>query len=251
MIPLKVNGQPAEKPVRTDGRLLDVHSVFLTIQGEGPFSGYPSVFVRLAGCNLQCKWCDADYTTGRGSMLVEEIVARVKELSVREFEDAAGRKYTGLRTELVVLTGGEPFRQNIGPLAKAMLAAGYRVQVETNGTLYLNDFPWGEPGVTVVCSPKTHINKQLKPRIDHLKYVVDHNHLDDTFGLPTLALGSAKPEVAGLARSSGLRADSVWVSPMDTGDEAENRKNVAACVKSALDNGYRVSLQTHKLLGVP
>lgn len=253
MIPLKMNDQPAEKPVRTDGKLLDVHSVFLTIQGEGPFSGHPSVFVRLAGCNLQCKYCDTEYTAGRGGMLVEEIVAKVRELSVRPLGVTPTIKVPvyGLRTDLVVLTGGEPFRQSIGPLTKELLAAGYRVQVETNGTLFLSDFPWGEPGVTIVCSPKTHINKQLKPRIDHLKYVVDHRHVDPGFGLPTLALGTSKPEFAGLPKDTGLKADSVWLSPMDTGDEEENRKNVEACVRSALDNGYRVSLQIHKLMGVP
>lgn len=245
------NTQPAEKPVRTDGRLLDVHSVFLTIQGEGPFSGHPSVFVRLAGCNLRCEFCDTEYTAGRGGMLVEEIVARVKDLSIRVLGKPNGNPQYGLRTDLVVLTGGEPFRQSIGPLTRALLAAGYRVQVETNGTLFLSDFPWGEPGVTIVCSPKTHINQQLKPRIDHLKYVVDHRHMDEAYGLPTLVLGTSKPEFAGLPQTTGLRADSVWLSPMDAGDAEENRKNVEACVKSALDNGYRVSLQTHKLMGVP
>jgi len=252
VIPLKVNDQPAEKPVRTDGKLLDVHSVFLTIQGEGPFSGHPSVFVRLAGCNLQCRYCDTEYTADRGGMLVEEIVAEIRRVSVRPLgNNQLGVPVLGMRTDLVVLTGGEPFRQSVGPLTRALLAAGYRVQVETNGTLFLSDFPWGEPGVTVVCSPKTHINRQLKPRIDHLKYVVDHRHMDETYGLPTLVLGTSRPEFAGLPATTGLKADSVWVSPMDTGDEEENRKNVEACVKSALDNGYRVSLQTHKLMGVP
>jgi organic radical activating enzyme len=197
--------------------------------------------------------CDTEYTAGRGGMLVEEIVAKVRELSVRPLSTSLPISVPvyGLRTDLVVLTGGEPFRQSIGPLTKELLAAGYRVQVETNGTLFLSDFPWGEPGVTIVCSPKTHINKQLKPRIDHLKYVVDHRHMDPGYGLPTLALGTSKPEFAGLPATTGLKADSVWVSPMDTGDEEENRKNVAACVRSALDNGYRVSLQIHKLMGVP
>src|SRR3954467_9071958 len=51
--------------VRSDGNSLSIHSIFYTLQGEGPYSGCPAVFMRLAGCNLQCPGCDTDYTSGQ------------------------------------------------------------------------------------------------------------------------------------------------------------------------------------------
>ena len=57
------NTQPAEKQVKSSGLILAINSIFYTIQGEGPFAGSPAVFVRLAGCNLQCPMCDTEYTS--------------------------------------------------------------------------------------------------------------------------------------------------------------------------------------------
>lgn len=229
------NLQPIELLVRNDGLLLDVHSIFHTIQGEGPFAGRPAVFVRLAGCTLQCDGCDTDYTSGRGGMTLGDAFAKTWE--------ALGPR----PTNLVVLTGGEPFRQSIGPFVRLLLGNGVEVQLETNGTVFLEDFPWGMPGVTVVCSPKTHVNLRLMPVIDHLKYVLDHRHVGPD-GLPTRTLGERY--VPALPWPEFPR-ERVWVSPMDAGTEVENSLNVQACVKSCLTHGYRLSLQVHKLLGVP
>lgn len=231
MIPLP-NTQPVEKPVRNDGQVLDVHSIFYTIQGEGPFSGKPAVFVRMAGCNLQCPNCDSDYTTGRGGLTPDEIAQRVFDLAVS--------------TDLVVLTGGEPFRQNIAPLVLKLFDRGFRVQVETNGTLWLDDFPWNHPWVTVVCSPKTHVNARVIPNVDHWKYVIDHRHVDEATGLPSQVLGLYVPGIY----LSDTDPSRIWISPMDEQNEVANALNRQACVKSALRFGYRISLQSHKLLGV-
>jgi organic radical activating enzyme len=221
-----------ELPVRTDGKLLDVHSVFGTIQGEGPFAGMPAVFCRLAGCNLQCSGCDTDYTTGRGGMSVEDIVRTVCNQPIK--------------TDLVVLTGGEPFRQNVAPLVDLLLGKDYRVQLETNGTLYLDPFPWGNLGVTVVCSPKANVNVRVRPWVKHLKYVLDAREVHPNNGLPTKVLGTYIPQHPW----PDFRG-TVWVSPADVGDPEQNKRNAEACVRSAMRYGYRVSVQTHKLLGVP
>lgn len=235
MIPLP-NTQPVEKVIRNDGHMLDghmldIHSIFYTIQGEGPFSGMPAVFVRTAGCNLQCPNCDTDYTTGRGGLTPDEIVQRVFDLAVK--------------TELVVLTGGEPFRQNVGPLVQKLVDRDFRVQVETNGTTYLDDFPWNHPRLTVVCSPKTHVNARVFPNVHHWKYVIDHRHVDEKTGLPTQVLGLYVPGIY-----SEIDPSRIWISPMDEQNEVANALNRQACVKSALRFGYRISLQSHKLLGV-
>jgi len=62
---LSINQQKPEPRAKGDGSILDFHSMFFTIQGEGPFAGHRSIFVRLAGCNLQCPGCDTEYTQGR------------------------------------------------------------------------------------------------------------------------------------------------------------------------------------------
>ena len=91
-----INIQPIEKYVQAENKMLDVHSIFYTIQGEGPFTGCPAVFVRLAGCNLKCPGCDTDYTSNRTPMTAEQILNKILELASP--------------ATLVVITGGEPFR---------------------------------------------------------------------------------------------------------------------------------------------
>ena len=175
--------------------------------------------------------CDTDYTTGRGGLTPDEVVQRVFDLAVK--------------TELVVLTGGEPFRQNVGPLVQKLVDRDFRVQVETNGTTYLDDFPWNHPRLTVVCSPKTHVNARVFPNVHHWKYVIDHRHVDEKTGLPTQVLGLYVPGIY-----SEIDPSRIWISPMDEQNEVANALNRQACVKSALRFGYRISLQSHKLLGV-
>lgn len=236
MVPLP-NTQPREKQrLREDG-VLEVVQVFHTIQGEGPFAGLPAVFVRLAGCNLQCPLCDTDYTSNRQELSPFE----VRE-AVRVAVPAFGR------TDLVVLTGGEPFRQNIAPAVREFMLSGWRVQIETNGTLYVDDFPWASPLLTVVCSPKTPvIEPKMVPRINAWKYVVQAGKVESYDGLPSVALGGQKP-----ARPPrDFPRDQIYLQPCDEQDEAKNKANLNTARDSALKWGYRVGVQLHKILGVP
>src|SRR4051812_4694104 len=94
---------PIRKPVQDEGRELGVKSIFPTLQGEGPYTGHPAVFVRLGGCNLACSFCDTDFE-GFSTLGVTGIVEQVTKLAVNE----AGERVR----HLVVITGGEPLRQN-------------------------------------------------------------------------------------------------------------------------------------------
>lgn len=236
MTPLPaLNTQPAEKQELRPGGALDVQDVFLTIQGEGPFAGRPAVFVRLAGCDLQCPGCDTDYTSRRRLMAVAEVL------------DAVGR-VNACGAGLVVITGGEPFRQDVGPLA-CRLADGHDVQVETNGTLYLEGFPYDHRRVTLVCSPKTgSVNKRLMQFVRHLKYVVADGKVDPADGLPTDSLGAGVP----VQRPWPSYCGEVWVQPQDDKDPARNAANVRQAVKSAfMGGGRRLCLQLHKICDLP
>lgn len=236
-----MNQQPIEKRVDHAGDRLAVNSVFHTIQGEGPFAGSPAVFLRLAGCNLQCPMCDTEYTQritmGLGAIMTE--IAGATRAGVR-------------RPKLIVITGGEPFRQPIGPLCRRLLDAGYQVQVETNGTMYgvaMNDV-FEHPRFHVVVSPKTgSINPKLVPYIKALKYVGAYNELAEDDGLPLLALGhTAAPR---LARPPKHFDGEVYLQPADHQDATVNALNLTAVVKSCLKHGHRLCIQTHKIIGVP
>lgn len=226
-----MNEQPIEKQSLRIGGMVELHHIFPTIQGEGPFAGSPAVFVRLAGCNLQCPWCDTEYTSQRELVSPEEIVHRV----------AASKPSPNM---LVVVTGGEPFRQNIGPMCDALIRNGYSVQVETNGTLFAPNL---SPEVTIVCSPKAgRINPRLAPMIDAYKYVLHADSIDPEDGLPIHVLGTKTG--SRVARPpQGFRGD-IFVQPIDVGDEKENKRHLHATIASAFKFGYILCLQLHKLI---
>lgn len=228
-LPMLKNTQPTEpKDWSGDGSVI-VHSVWHTIQGEGPFAGCPAVFVRLAGCNLQCPLCDTDYTSSRTRMSVLEVIDKISELR---------------QDGLVVVTGGEPFRQQLGPLCSALLANGYTPQIETNGTFYQEYIP---EGTTVVCSPKTHsIHRDIEKIVDAWKYVGQAGFLDDD-GLPLLTLGGSTPS----SRPARPTNDAeVYLQPLDEQDSVKNKANLDAVVASCLRHGFRLCIQTHKIIGL-
>ena len=233
---MKINIQPIEKKVGGDGFSLDVHSIFYTIQGEGPYTGRPAVFVRLAGCNLQCPGCDTEYTTGRETLSTQDIVARIE----RSYAHA-----TLCHIPMIVITGGEPFRQNIAGLCKT-LSRYYHVQIETNGTLAIED-PEAFRNVDIVCSPKAgKIHYSILSSANWYKYVLHHESVSEADGLPILALDhSASPQVF----RPPLGAP-VYLQPMDCKDEHVNRLNQEAVLKSCLKFGYILQLQTHKYLEI-
>lgn len=225
-----VNHQPAEPlDCYADGRLY-VHSIWPTIQGEGPFVGNRAIFVRLWGCNIQCPACDTEYTANKQLYQVNELMDCINQVQPR--------------CQLVVITGGEPFRQNIAHLAKWLVLESYAVQIETNGTLFNPDFPYDK--VSIVCSPKTaKIHPQLVNQIDCLKYIGRAGELAKD-GLPIHTLGNEFP----VGRIENFPRNRIYLQPCDDGDPVQNSANVLACVESVMEHGYILSLQTHKILGV-
>ena len=221
---------------------LDVQSTFKTIQGEGPFTGVPAIFVRLAGCNFQCPGCDTDYTSTRRVMSPGAIM-----------EDAL-EKTVGTAINLLVLTGGEPFRQDIAKFIH-MASLVFHVQIETNGSLYQ---PIGicpitgrlaNSNISIICSPKSpKIHPELAHKVSSYKYVLQHGRISKKDGLPTNSiLGEDSPPAY---RPIGLAKTSIYVQPLDEGDPDKNNKNVQACIDSCTKFGYRLSIQTHKIIGL-
>ncbi|MBC8282331.1 MAG: radical SAM protein [Nitrospinae bacterium] len=107
--------------------MIKINEIYLSVQGESSYTGLPCVFVRLTGCNLRCTWCDTAYAFHEGITLsIDETVDEVEKYGVN----------------LVEITGGEPLMQeNVYPLMNKLIEKGYRVLLETGGSLSLKKVP--------------------------------------------------------------------------------------------------------------
>jgi organic radical activating enzyme len=191
--------------------VLQLSEIFYSIQGEGTWTGTPAVFVRLAGCNLACDFCDTDYST-KFFASVDEIVAMVR--------NASGD------CPMVVLTGGEPLAQAETPaLIEALRGDGRRVHVESNGTIF-TELP---RDVWLCISPKERVDPRMAARADEAKLIVDERVPEEH-----LALFVQKP--------------TILLQP-----EGNKPRNVAVALDyaKAHPKRFRLSLQTHKFIGVP
>lgn len=220
---------PIRPPVAgDDGQVLQVVEIFPTLQGEGPFTGHPAVFVRLGGCNLACTFCDTEFEQFE-ALPLRPLVADIEAKSLEHHERVR---------RLVVITGGEPLRQNIVPLCEELLKRGFTVQIETNGTLWR---PLPE-GVHIICSPKVSggeyhmLRPDLLGRVHALKFIISDN----------------RPDYAEVGEVGQHGRDiPVYVQPMDEYDAAKNAANLARAAMLAQRDGYLLSLQTHKIMGIP
>ena len=205
-----------------------VKAIFYTLQGEGANAGRAAVFCRFSGCNLWsgreedraeaiCRFCDTDFVgldgTGGGRF------ARPEELA-----DAVARTWPGTGgRKLVVCTGGEPLLQLDAPLIDAFHRAGFEVAVETNGTRAAPE------GIDWLC---------VSPKADAPFVQQRGNELKLVFPQP-----GAEPE-----RFESLAFGEFFLQPMDGPEVAAN---TAAALQYCLEHPrWRLSLQTHKILGI-
>jgi 7-carboxy-7-deazaguanine synthase len=191
--------------------------------------------------------CDTDYTRWLQRWPPDPLVHKVLEL----FEAAA--PFPGVTaTPLVVISGGEPLRQFLSPFIGLLQQEGCLVQIETNGTLklppdgHVHRVNW--PYVDIVCSPKTgRVNKKLERFITAYKYVVTAGDVSEEDGLPLHALDH--PASPRLARPrERFPIERIYVQPMDPDPDSAN---LQACLNACYRFGYTLSLQQHKIIGVP
>lgn len=227
---------PIAKPDHhSDGQQLRVvqGSPFLTLQGEGPYAGHRAIFVRLHGCNLACTFCDTQFSdpndpTWRIGELIHHIV-RIRPT-----------------TNLVVITGGEPMRQNILPLCTRLHELKFRVQIETAGTLWIPElYKYAE----LVVSPKTPtIHPQVLLLAKAFKYIIDVNDqfdVDDPVPI-TATQANTKPRKLAAPRKGAP----VYLSPCDTGDLVHNQQNMSKVADLALRFNAIAGVQLHKILNI-
>ncbi|UNA00840.1 organic radical activating enzyme [Edwardsiella phage vB_EpM_ZHS] len=243
-------GKNPIRPILRDPLNLAVEDIFYTIQGEGPQAGRPALFIRLAGCNLACHFCDTQFE-GRADM--PETVPALMERIERDFSVK--------QRELVVITGGEPMRQDWSWLAEKLIRSGTKlIQVETAGTLWqegLEDFI-ADASMQLVCSPKTpKVHPEVARWCGQWKYIIRGGEVDLVDGLPNrgtqVATAGKESRIYRPWDHGGFPTTdygTIWLSPCDDYDETLNKVNLELARDLCLKHGYRLSLQMHKLIGV-
>ena len=196
-----------------------VNEIFYSLQGEGYYAGRAAIFIRFAGCNLRCPFCDTDFSTAQ-QISADFILAKCRGLL------PPGKP----EPPLVVLTGGEPTLQVDEALLEALHTTFPEIAMETNGT---RPIPAGVDFVT--CSPKSdYLNTDYQPiaEADEVKVVYD---------------GQRNPSK--WARL--INAKHYFVQPCDTGFPEKNKEILDLCVRFILMNPHwRLSLQQQKIINV-
>ncbi|HEV7706120.1 MAG TPA: 7-carboxy-7-deazaguanine synthase [Gemmatimonadaceae bacterium] len=209
-----------------------VKEIFFTLQGEGANTGRPAVFCRFAGCNLwtgreadradaTCQFCDTDFVgvdgPGGGKFATADALARAVAEKWPANVSARARK-------LVVCTGGEPLLQMDDAIVSALHAQGFEIAIETNGT------QTPPRGIDWIC---------VSPKVGAPLVLTSGNELKLVF-----------PQVDGEPeRFADLDFEQFFLQPMDGPDRERNTElALAYCLAHPQ---WRLSIQTHKLLGIP
>jgi len=217
-----------------------INELFETIQGEGAFTGQPSIFIRLQGCPVECSWCDTKHTweidlsdevtkevmfdkpqesSTWAAMTVEQILFLVKE--------------QGFQAKHIVITGGEPCMVDLTPLCQAFEALDYSTQVETSGTFEINVSK--ECWVTV--SPKINmrggyaiLNSSML-RANEIKHpVATEQHVND------LKILLAEHKIVNTP---------IYLQPI-----SQKPRATELAIATCIENNWRLSVQVHKYLGI-
>jgi len=203
--------------------MIRVNEIFKSIQGEGAHFGRPAIFVRLAGCNLRCSFCDTDFDEFH-EMTEPEICDQILEL----YNDG----------DMVILTGGEPGMQYIDDLCSQIQNIirkdGGILAIETNGMFKIPHY------INWIClSPKTSMNHVVLEKFDEIKFVIKH--------------GKKLPDID-RNETRFMWCKHFWISPENDGKKL-NKKNIDHCVDLLLcDNEgnvpWKLNMQMHKIIGV-
>jgi 7-carboxy-7-deazaguanine synthase len=217
--------------------------LYKSVQGESSFAGLPCIFVRLAGCNLRCAWCDSEYTFSGGKPFSEdEIVAQIEALAP---------------CTLIEFTGGEPMLQakELLPLMQRLLAQGYTLMIETSGERPLSEVPKAVhkivdvkcPGAGAAANSFRLENLEALTKNDEVKFVIS-NREDYDFARDFIRQHEINDKTGGILLSPAFQQTP---SPQRTADNMalDPRKLVEWMLADGLD--ARLSLQIHKFIWEP
>jgi 7-carboxy-7-deazaguanine synthase len=217
-----------------------INELFETIQGEGAFTGQPSIFIRLQGCPVACSWCDTKHTwdinledeVNTSAMLTKKEESQTwSALSVTDVLAVIAEQ--GYQAKHIVITGGEPAMVDLLPLCEALEQQGLSCQLETSGTfeLKVSEKCW------VTVSPKVNMKGGYKIlnsamlRANEIKHpVATEQHVDD---------------LKALLVEHKITDTQVYLQPI-----SQKERATTLAIKTCIENNWRLSVQVHKYLGI-
>ncbi|WP_068547660.1 7-carboxy-7-deazaguanine synthase QueE [Thalassotalea crassostreae] len=217
-----------------------INELFETIQGEGSFTGQPSVFLRLQGCPVACSWCDTKHTweinldSEVSSDVVLNKLAETDEwvnLDVEAILRIIQAK--GFKARHIVITGGEPCMVDLTPLCEMFEQHGFSTQIETSGTFEVltTDKCW------VTVSPKVNMRggyeilSSAMKRADEIKHpVATEQHVED---------------LKALLEQHNITETPVYLQPI-----SQKERATKLAIDTCIENNWRLSIQVHKYIGI-
>lgn len=217
-----------------------INEIFETIQGEGSYTGQPSIFIRLQGCPVGCAWCDTKHTweIELNDKVTQEVVLTKSQDTPQWAELTAEEiltlvKAKGYKARHIVITGGEPCMVDLSPLCHVFEELGYSSQVETSGTfeIFVSTKCW------VTVSPKLNmrggypiLTSALK-RANEIKHpVATQKHVDD---------------LNNLIVEHNVENTPIYLQPI-----SQKERATTLAINACIENNWRLSVQVHKYLGI-
>lgn len=217
-----------------------INEFFETIQGEGAFTGQPSIFIRLQGCPVACSWCDTKHTWDielNDKVSTSQMLNKSKEsdhwadLTVEQI--LAVITENGFKAKHIVITGGEPCMVDLTPLCSALESHDFSCQIETSGTFEIKT----TQNCWVTVSPKVNMRGGYKilqsamKRANEIKHpVATEQHIDD---------------LKQLLVEHGITKTQVYLQPI-----SQKQRATELAIKTCIENNWRLSVQVHKYLGI-
>ena len=218
-----------------------INELFETIQGEGSFTGQPSIFIRLQGCPVGCSWCDTKHTWDIDPSKQSELMLltdkstesdRWADVSAKEIADEIKR--LGYTANLIVITGGEPCMFDLRELTQVLHEFGFQIQLETSGTypVLVDDQTWVTLSPKINMRGKKEVLKTALVRANEIKHPVgtekDIEQLD-----------------ALLQQLKSVNDKTICLQPI-----SQKPKATALCMKTCIERNWRLSIQMHKYLDI-
>ena len=217
-----------------------VNEIFETIQGEGNYTGTPSIFLRLQGCPVGCSWCDTKHTWEiQPDLLIQlgETTAKKADSDHWASSDAEGilALFTdrGYRARHVVITGGEHCMYDLDPLCELLHQHGFSTQIETSGTFEI----LAPKNTWVTVSPKVNMKGGYPVLTSCLERANEIKH--------PVAMEKHIEELKELLQTFDTTGKYIYLQPI-----SQKAKATKLAIEACMANNWRLSVQVHKYLGI-